>query len=76
MLRRPRTDFWQVGIVPSRLEDLTPARLAALLEDAGVATVHGEAYGLSPYLRISIASSMEHLAEACRRMAEAGAKLG
>lgn len=32
MLRRPRTDFWQVGIVPSRLEDLTPARLAALRE--------------------------------------------
>lgn len=46
-----------------------------LLEDAGVATVHGAAYGLSPYLRISIASSMDHLEEACRRMAKAGEKL-
>lgn len=46
-----------------------------LLEDAGVATVHGQAYGLSPYLRISIASSMNHLEEACRRMAQAGGKL-
>ena len=46
-----------------------------LLEDAGVATVHGQAYGLSPYLRISIASSMDHLEEACRRMAKAGEKL-
>jgi aspartate aminotransferase len=46
-----------------------------LLEDAGVATVHGAAYGMSPYLRISIASSMEHLDEACKRMAQAGEKL-
>jgi len=46
-----------------------------LLEDAGVATVHGAAYGLSPYLRLSIASSMEHLDEACRRIAAAGARL-
>jgi aspartate aminotransferase len=46
-----------------------------LLEDAGVATVHGAAYGMSPYLRISIASSMEHLEEACRRMARAGENL-
>ncbi|MSQ55371.1 MAG: pyridoxal phosphate-dependent aminotransferase [Betaproteobacteria bacterium] len=46
-----------------------------LLEDAGVATVHGAAYGMSPYLRLSIASSMEHLEEACRRMARAGENL-
>ena len=46
-----------------------------LLEEAGVATVHGEAYGMSPYLRISIASSMEHLEEASRRMARAGEQL-
>ncbi len=46
-----------------------------LLEDAGVATVHGAAYGTSPYLRLSIASSMEHLDEACRRIATAGERL-
>lgn len=46
-----------------------------LLEDAGVATVHGAAYGMSPYLRVSIASSMEHLDEACQRIAQAGERL-
>lgn len=30
MLRAPRTDFWQVGIVPCRLNDLTPQRLGEL----------------------------------------------
>ena len=52
MLRRPRTDFWQVGIVPSRLEDLTPARLAALrsqitwLPDAGRWRYLADPFGL------------------------------
>jgi len=40
----------------------------ALLEEAHVATVAGEAYGLSPYFRISYATSMENLKEACARI--------
>ena len=39
-----------------------------LLEDKGVAAVHGAAFGLSPYFRISYATSTEALEEACRRI--------
>lgn len=46
-----------------------------LLEVAEVAVVQGSAYGLSPYFRISVATSMELLEEACRRMQRACARL-
>jgi aspartate aminotransferase len=46
-----------------------------LLEAEGVAVMDGAAYGLSPYLRISIASSIEVLGEACTRIARACAAL-
>lgn len=39
-----------------------------LLEDQGVAAVHGAAFGLSPYFRVSYATSTEALEEACRRI--------
>lgn len=39
-----------------------------LLESAGVATVLGEAFGLSPYFRISYATATEILEEACTRI--------
>lgn len=39
-----------------------------LLEDKGVACVHGEAFGLSPHFRISYATSTEALEEACKRI--------
>ena len=39
-----------------------------LLEAAGVALVHGEAYGMSPYFRLSTATSLELLREACKRI--------
>lgn len=39
-----------------------------LLEEEGVAVVHGEAFGLSPYFRISYATSDEALTEACTRI--------
>jgi aspartate aminotransferase len=42
-----------------------------LLESAGVAVVAGSAFGLSPYFRISIATSMELIEEGCRRIARA-----
>jgi aspartate aminotransferase len=41
----------------------------ALLEEAHVATVHGAAYGMSPYLRVSTATDDTSLAEGCRRIA-------
>ncbi len=40
----------------------------ALLEEEGVAVVHGAAFGLSPFFRISYATSNELLEEACRRI--------
>ncbi|MFT9361209.1 pyridoxal phosphate-dependent aminotransferase [Acetobacter okinawensis] len=41
----------------------------ALLEEEFVATVPGSAFGQSPYLRLSCATSDDVLAEACTRMA-------
>jgi aspartate aminotransferase len=45
------------------------------LESAGVALVAGAAYGLSPYFRLSIATSLETLTEGIERMASAVSKL-
>ncbi len=42
-----------------------------LLESVGVAAVQGEAFGLSPYFRISYATSTEALKEACARIKKA-----
>ncbi len=42
--------------------------VTALLEDEGVAVVHGAAFGLSPYFRISYATSVAELEDACRRI--------
>jgi len=41
----------------------------ALLQEQGVATVHGTAFGLSPNFRISYASSDEEIEEAMQRVA-------
>jgi len=42
-----------------------------LLDAGGVAAVQGEAFGLSPYFRISYATATEALEEACRRIKRA-----
>jgi aspartate aminotransferase len=42
-----------------------------LLDSVGVAVVAGVAYGLSPYFRLSIATSLDVLEEGCRRIATA-----
>lgn len=42
-----------------------------LLEAEGVAVVQGEAFGLSPYFRVSYATSTEALREACARIKRA-----
>jgi len=46
-----------------------------LLDEAGVAVLDGAAYGLSPYLRLSFATSMENIEEGCRRIDSACAAL-
>ena len=46
-----------------------------LLDSVGVAVVAGTAYGLSPYFRLSIATSIEILEEGCKRIAGAVAEL-
>ncbi|WP_235425222.1 aminotransferase class I/II-fold pyridoxal phosphate-dependent enzyme [Dickeya undicola] len=46
-----------------------------LLTDGGVATVGGRAYGMSPFLRISFASSLDAINEGCRRIRAAIDKL-
>ncbi len=42
--------------------------VTALLEEEGVATVPGEAFGTSPHFRVSYATSTEALSEACARI--------
>jgi aspartate aminotransferase len=61
------------GLIGKRFA--TDEDFARYLLDEGVALVHGAPYGLSPYLRISFATSMENLDEACRRIANAIEKL-
>ena len=46
-----------------------------LLDSQGVAAVHGAAFGLSPYFRISYATSTDLLREACARIQRACAAL-
>jgi aspartate aminotransferase len=46
-----------------------------LLESEGVAVVHGSAFGLDPFFRISYATATELLEEACRRIIRACERL-
>jgi aspartate aminotransferase len=46
-----------------------------LLASEEVAVVHGEAFGLSPYFRVSYALATDRLEEACRRIQRACASL-
>ncbi len=49
--------------------------MSYLLEAEGIAGVHGEAFGMSPYFRISYAASYEILEDACNRIINACDKL-
>jgi aspartate aminotransferase len=46
-----------------------------LLDSEGVAAIHGAAYGMEPYFRISTATSMAVLDDACTRIERAVARL-
>ena len=48
--------------------DSDDAFVAELLDAEGVAVVQGSAFGLSPYFRVSYATSEDVLEEACRRI--------
>ena len=55
--------------------DSDEAFVTALLEETGVAVVHGAAFGLSPYFRVSYATSDAALKEACARIEDFCGKL-
>lgn len=59
------------GMIVESSEDVA----GYLLESVGVAVVHGTAFGLDPYFRISYATSTEALREACQRIQRACAAL-
>ncbi len=42
--------------------------VTALLEDEGVAVVHGSAFAMAPFFRISYATSLTELEECCKRI--------
>ncbi len=56
--------------------DSDAAFCEALLEEAGVAAVHGAAFGLAPHFRISTACDDATLDLACQRIADFCARLG
>ena len=53
----------------------TDEDVTTYLLESGVAVPNGAGYGLSPYFRLSFATSMANLEEACRRMDVAGRAL-
>ena len=53
------------------LIDTESALVAYLLDEAGVAVVGGAAYGMSPYIRLSFASSLATIDEGCLRLRRA-----
>jgi aspartate aminotransferase len=66
---------WLGRRTPSGQELVTDADVAAYLLECGVAVPEGAGYGLSPYIRVSFATSLDQMKEACRRMDAAGRKL-
>ena len=58
-----------------RVIDSDAAFIAYLLDDARVAAVHGAAFGLSPAMRVSYATSETLLRKACERIQHATAAL-
>jgi aspartate aminotransferase len=81
--RRPDGAFYVFPSVAGLIGRVTPAghTLASdvdvmnfLLEDAGVATIDGLSYGLSPYLRLSFATSLDRIEAGCAAIAAAVAR--
>jgi aspartate aminotransferase len=66
---------WVGQRTPAGQELVTDADVAAYLLESGVAVPEGAGYGRSPYIRVSFATSLDTLVEACRRMDAAARKL-
>lgn len=80
----PRGAFYLFPSVAGLLGKRTPAGsvlqtdldvVRYFSEEAGVATLDGTAYGVSPYLRLSFATSEDSIREGCRRIVQACAVL-
>ena len=66
---------WIGRRTPAGQQLLTDVDVGAYLLESGVAVPEGTGYGLSPYFRVSFATSLDKLKEACRRMDAAARKL-
>ncbi len=66
---------WIGRRTPAGQELMSDADVVAYLLESGVAVPEGAGYGLSPYFRVSFATSMDQLRHACVRMAAAGRNL-
>ncbi|MGO4855342.1 aspartate transaminase [Phaeovulum sp. W22_SRMD_FR3] len=75
--RQPEGAFYLYASCAGAIGKTTPAGkviandldfVLYLLDEAGVAAVHGAAYGLEPYFRISTATSVEIIDAACDRI--------
>jgi len=66
---------WIGKRTPSGQQLATDADVAAYLLECGVAVPEGAGYGLSPYIRVSFATSLDTLKEACRRIDSAARQL-
>ena len=66
---------WIGTRTPAGKELVTDADVGEYLLESGVAVPEGAGYGLSPYFRLSFATSLDKLKEACRRMDAAARKL-
>lgn len=62
-------------VTPKGATIVTEGDFVLYLLDEGVAVIQGEAYGLMPYFRVSIAASSDSLREACRRIQHATSQL-
>ena len=60
-------DAWRVKLAVPRTE-IVEEFVAVTVIDVCVATVHGAAYHMSPYLRISTATADDDLVEGLRRI--------
>ena len=66
---------WLGRRTPQGQRLVTDEDVTTYLLESGVAVPNGAGYGLSPYFRLSFATSMANLEEACRRMDVAGCTL-
>ena len=82
-LTRPDGAFYLYPSVAGLISRKTPGGktlqtdtdVAMHLLDHGVAVLDGTPYGLSPYLRLSFATSLEVIEEGCRRIVDACSQL-